>query len=191
MPTPARGPQTMRRAGCRKNDAPLRRGAMLIRTAAPCRAQRSNRLHYRLQHRTAPALVFLPPTTPRHALAHVLYDWKAEPQRDAQRRNVLSDPPQPRFRGRRGRREPRFLCSRAVLLRMRTRSRDRRLGSHRIGACCSRKKSMGVRGLAWHVPCHIRCIERTIWIPHRRVFVFNLRVEQARIILLRRIRPLP
>ena len=61
----------------------------------------------------------------------------------------------------------------------------------RIGGWCSWSKNLGVRGLAWHVPCRIRCLERTIWIPHRRVFVFNLRVEQARIILLRRIRPLP
>jgi hypothetical protein len=103
---------------------------MFIRIPAPCRTQRSNRLDCRPLHRTAPALVFLPPTTPRHALAHVRYDWMAEPQWDAHRRSVLSDSPQPRCRGRRGRREPRSLCSRAVLLRMRTRSPDRRLGAH-------------------------------------------------------------
>ncbi len=83
---------------------------------APCRAQRSNRLDCRLLHRTAPALVFLPPTTPRHARPRALrLDGRATAGSG---------------RGRRGRSEPRFLCSRAVLLRMRTRSPDRRLGAH-------------------------------------------------------------
>jgi hypothetical protein len=123
-PLPA-GPRPRRRRGV----APSRRGATCLRTprlAEPsavigsivafciARRQLSSSCRRRL-HAT---------------LARVLYYWTAEPQREAQRRSVLSDPPQPRGRGHRGRREPRFLCSRAVLLRMRTRSPDRRLGAH-------------------------------------------------------------
>ena len=135
-PLPA-GPRPRRRRGGPKDRnishlsaaAPSRRGATFIRTprlAEPsavigsivafciARRQLSSSCRRRL-HAT---------------LARVLYDWTAESQRGAQRRSVLSDPPQPRGRGRRGRREPRFLGSRAVLLRMRTRSPDRRLGAH-------------------------------------------------------------
>jgi hypothetical protein len=127
MPTPARGPQTTRREGVRKISHLARSFAP---RAFPSPAQQSARLSPSASHGASSRLPA--PTTPRHALARVLYDWMAEPQREAQRRSVLSDSRQPPCRGRRGRREPRFLCSRAVLLCMRTRSPDRRLGAHPV-----------------------------------------------------------
>ena len=131
MPTPARGPQTTRRTRAssteKKRAPPPRRH--IHSHPAPCRAERSTLLDCRPLHRTAPSPVFLG-RRPHARLVHVDNDWMAEPQVQAQCSIVISDSRQPRCRGRRGRREPRFRCSRAVLLCMRTRSPDRRLGAH-------------------------------------------------------------
>jgi hypothetical protein len=165
-PPPPRAPNHPRGASLKKTPAWRRH---VPSPPAPCRAERSNLLGCRLLHRTQPALVFLRQRL--HAtLAHVRNRLKAELHVFVQRRIILSDSSQPRGRGRRGRREPRFLRSRAVLLCMRTRSPVRRHGASGslphlvVGAADTRTC---VRGLAWHVPCHARCSCRLV---RRRMF---------------------
>ena len=152
MPTPARGPQTTT-VTQPKNNAPFRRGATFIRTprlaepsavigsiVALCIARRqlSSSCRRRL----------------RATLAHVRYDWTAEPQREAQRRSVLSDSSQPRFAEAveaEGSPAPSAAAQCSSACAPFTRSSSR-CSSGR----CSRKQNMGIRGLAWHVPCFVR-----------------------------------
>ncbi len=100
----------------------------------------------------------------------------AVPLGDAQSSAALSDSRQTRCRGRRGRREPRLLevaSSAAVHF---SSPRAPLSGSSpacfrsasAFGRCCSSSKNLGIRGLAWHVPCsacHVRSPPRSVVRP--------------------------
>jgi hypothetical protein len=110
MPTPARGPQKIRRTKAPRTaitpSLPLRRGATLRRTLAPCRAELSRLLDCRppSSHGAQLSSSCADESTP--SLVHVLYDLMAGPLANAsdtaQCSIALSDPRQPRCRGHRG-----------------------------------------------------------------------------------------